>query len=205
MENQIRVWHGQPYPLGANWDGKGVNFSIFSEQAVKIELCLFDSAGSKSESARIEMPAQTDMIWHAYLPDVRPGQLYGYRVYGPYQPEKGQRFNPQKMLLDPYAKAIARGVTWADELFGYGIGNPAADLSLDERDSAPYAPLAAVIDPAFDWENDRHPHVPWHKTFIYELHVKGFTQLHPEIPEGLRGTYAGLASEPAIQHLQEMG
>jgi glycogen operon protein len=144
-------------------------------------------------------------VWHAYLPEVLPGQLYGYRVSGPYEPQQGHRFNPNKVLLDPYAKAIGRDVKWADEVFGYRLGGEDGDLSRDDRDSAPYAPLAAVLDPAFTWGNDRPPRTPWHKTVVYELHVKGFTQLHPALPEGLRGTYAGLASESVIKHLVNLG
>jgi isoamylase len=151
------------------------------------------------------MPEYTDQVWHAYLPEVLPGQLYGYRVHGPFEPQQGHRFNPSKIVLDPYAKSIGRDVRWADELFSYCMGDPAADLSFDDRDSAPYAPLATVIDPAFTWGDDRPPRTPWHKTVIYELHVKGFTQLHPEIPERLRGTYAGLASDIAVQHLASLG
>src|SRR5205823_9648446 len=139
-----------------------------------------------------------------YLPDVEPGQLYGYRVHGPYEPAKGHRFNPNKVLLDPYVKAIGRDLRWADELFGYKIGDPKADLSFDERNSAPFAPLAAVIDTAFTWGDDRPPRTPWHKTLIYELHVKGFTQRMPDAPEELQGSYAALASQPAIDHLQSL-
>jgi isoamylase len=201
----MRVWPGRPYPLGATWDGKGVNFALFSEHATQVELCLFDAADAKSEAHRIPLPEYTDHVWHGYLPDVLPGQLYGYRVHGPYEPQHGHRFNPHKVVLDPYAKLIGRDVQWADECFSYRLGDPEGDLSFDERDSAAFAPLAVVIDPAFTWGDDRPPHTPWHKTLIYELHVKGFTQLHPEVPERLRGTYAGLASEPAIRHLAELG
>jgi isoamylase len=201
----MRIWPGRPYPLGATWGGAGVNFALFSEHATRVELCLFDGAGDGEESARIALPEQTDMIWHGYLPDVRPGQVYGYRVHGPYEPEAGHRFNPNKVLLDPYVKAIARTVRWADEMFGYRIGDPAEDLSFDERDNAAFAPLGIVIDPAFTWGDDRPPATPWHKTLIYEVHVKGFTMRHPEVPEKQRGTYAGLASEPAIRHLLDLG
>ena len=143
----MRVWPGNSYPLGATWDGKGVNFALFSEPATNVELCLFDAVDAAKETYRIPMPAQTDQVWHAYLPEVLPGQLYGYRVYGPYAPEQGHRFNPNKIVLDPYAKSIGRDVRWADALFGYGMGDPEADLSYDERDNAAYAPLAVVIDP----------------------------------------------------------
>jgi isoamylase len=201
----MRVWPGSSYPLGATWDGKGVNFALFSEHATKVELCLFDSVDADKETQRIPLPEQTDQVWHAYLPEVLPGQLYGYRVYGPYEPHQGHRFNPYKMVLDPYAKSVGRDVRWTDELFGYRIGDPEADLSYDERDNAAYAPLAVVVDPAFTWGDDRPPRTPWHKTSIYELHVKGFTQLHPEVPDRLRGTYAGLASEAAVRHLTNLG
>jgi glycogen operon protein len=143
----------------------------------------------------VRIPERTDLVWHAYLPDVQPGQAYGYRVHGPYAPHAGHRFNPSKVVLDPYAKAIARTVQWADEMFGYRIGDPAEDLSCDDRDNALLAPLAAVVDSAFTWGDDAPPRTPWHETVIYELHVKGFTRLHPEVPEKLRGTYAGLATE----------
>src|SRR6266446_2713614 len=201
----MRVWPGNSYPLGATWDGKGVNFALFSEHATRVELCLFDTADADKETYRILLTELTDRVWHAYLPEVFPGQLYGYRVYGPYTPEQGHRFNPNKIVLDPYARSIGRDVSWADELFGYCVGDPEADLACDERDNAAYAPLAVVIDPAFTWGDDRPPRTPWHKTIIYELHVKGFTQLHPDVPERLRGTYAGLASEAAIQHLIRLG
>jgi isoamylase len=200
----MRVWPGHPSPLGATWDGKGVNFALFSEHATKVELCLFDAVDAKIETHCIPLPEQTDQVWHAYLPEVSPGQLYGYRVHGPYDPTQGHRFNPHKVVLDPYAKSIGRDLRWADELFGYRLGDPEADVSYDDRDSAAYAPLAVVIDPAFTWGDDRPPRTPWHKTIIYEAHVKGVTQLHPEVPEKLRGTYAGLASEAAIRHLTNL-
>jgi isoamylase len=201
----MRVWPGSSYPLGATWDGKGVNFALFSEHATKVELCLFDSPDTKKETHRLTLAEQTDQVWHAYLPEILPGQLYGYRVHGPYEPAQGHRFNPNKIVLDPYAKSIGREVRWADELFAYRVGDPAEDLSFDERDNAPYAPLAVVIDPAFTWGDDRHPRTAWHKTVIYELHVKGFTKLDPKVPEPLRGTYAGLASEFVIDHLIKLG
>jgi isoamylase len=201
----MRIWPGHPYPLGATWDGAGVNFALFSEHAAKVELCLFDSADAQQEAHRITLTQYTDKVWHAYLPDVLPGQLYGYRVHGPYEPAQGHRFNASKVVLDPYAKLIGRELKWADEVFGYKFDDPAADLSKDDRDSAAYAPLAAVVDPAFTWGDDRHPRTPWHQTVIYELHVKGFTQLNPIVPENLRGSYAGLASESAIKHLTDLG
>ncbi len=201
----MRVWPGRPYPLGATWDGVGVNFALYSEHATQVELCLFDGPEARAENQRIKLTEQTDMVWHAYLPDVQPGQHYGYRVHGPYQPEQGQRFNPHKLILDPYAKAIGRSTRWDDALFGYRIGDPEEDLSFDERDSAPFAPLAVVIDPAYTWGDDHLPRIPWHETIIYELHVKGFTQRHPKVPEELRGTYAGLATDPVIRYLKDLG
>jgi glycogen operon protein len=203
--NLSKQWPGSSYPLGATWDGKGVNFAIFSEHATAVDLCLFDSPEAEKESERVRFTEYTDHVWHAYLPEVLPGQLYGYRMHGPYEPQQGHRFNPNKLLLDPYAKGIGRDVKWADEVFGYRVGDPKIDLSFDDRDSAAYAPLAMVIDPAFTWGSDRHPRTPWHKTIVYELHVKGFTHLHPALPEVLRGTYAGLASESVIKHLTDLG
>ena len=201
----MRVWTGQPYPLGATWDGIGVNFALFSEHATAVELCLFDSPYAGRETVRIPLTERTDQVWHAYLPDVRPGQLYGYRVHGPYDPARGHRFNPAKVVMDPYAKAVGRRVRWHESMFGYIVGDPQADLSKDERDSAAYAPLGAVIDPSFTWGGDRPPRRPWHETIIYELHVRGFTKRHPDVPEELRGTYLGLVSEPALDHLVSLG
>ena len=192
----MRVWPGRPYPRGATWDGGGVNFALFSEHSTKVELCLFDSPHDRVESARIPLPEQTDMIWHGSFPDLRPGQVYGYRVYGPYDPERGLRFNPNKVLFDPYGKAVGRHLKWADEVFGYTIGDPDGDLSFDDRDSAAFAPLAVVIDPAFTWGSDHSPKTPWHKSLIYELHVKGFSKLNPLVPAHLRGKYAALATAP---------
>jgi glycogen operon protein len=200
---QYRIWPGRPYPLGATWDGMGVNFALFSEHATKVELCLFNSPDERQEATKIEMPEQTRQVWHCYLPDVRPGQLYGYRVHGPYEPGQGHRFNPAKMVLDPYAKAIGRNVRWDDSLFGYPLGK--ADTERDDRDSAAFAPLARVIDTSFSWGHDRAPRTPWNRTVIYEMHVKGFTMKHPGVPESLRGTYAGLASPAAISHLRKLG
>ena len=189
--NSLRVWPGRPYPLGATWDGGGVNFALFAEHATRVDLCLFDSADAKHEAHCLPLPEQTDMVWHGSFPDLQPGQLYGYRVSGPYCPERGHRFNPHKLLLDPYAKAIGRDVRWCDEMFGYRIGDPTADLSYDERDNAAVAPLAEVIDPAFTWGDDRPPRVPRSRTVIYELHVKGFTQRHPDVPEACAGPIKG--------------
>src|SRR5436309_9542058 len=153
----MRVWPGDPYPLGATWTGVGVNFALFSAHATKVELCLFDSADATKESARIVLPEHTDMVWHAFLPDARPNQLYGYRVHGPYEPSAGHRFNPNKVVMDPYAKSVGRDAKWDHALFGYTIGDPDMDLSFDDRDSAPFAPLADVVDPAFAWAAERHP------------------------------------------------
>jgi glycogen operon protein len=204
-QGNMRVWPGQPYPLGATWTGLGVNFAIFSAHATRVELCLFDSPAATSPSACVPLPEYTDMVWHGYLPDVRPGQLYGFRVHGPYDPQHGHRFNPNKILVDPYAKAISRAVHWDDSDFGYRIGDPGADLSFDHRDNAAFAPLASVIDPAFTWGDDRPPRTPWHKTVIYETHVKGFSKLNPAIPAPLRGTYEALTTEASIEHLQRLG
>lgn len=200
----MKICPGRPYPLGATWDGRGVNFAIFAEHAAAIELCLFDSVRARSEAQRVALVEQTDMVWHAYVPGLRPGQLYGYRVHGPYEPEAGHRFNPAKVVIDPYAKAVARPVRWADAMFGYRIGDPAADLSRDDRDSAAFAPLAAVVDQAFPWGADHPPRTPWHNTVIYEAHVKGFTARHPDIPPQIRGTYAALATPPVIEHLHRL-
>jgi glycogen operon protein len=200
-----RVWPGRPYPLGATWDGRGVNFALYAEHASQVELCLFDSPDAERESERIPLQEQTDMVWHAFLPDLGPGQLYGYRVHGPYDPQRGHRFNANKVLLDPYAKLVGRRTCWDDSLFAYTVGSADEDLSFDERDSAAYAPLAAVIDPAFTWGDDRPPKTSMHKTVVYEMHVRGLTKLHAKIPESLRGTYAGLASPPVIRYLKKLG
>ena len=199
-----RLWPGKPYPLGATWDGAGVNFALFSEHADKVELCLFDGKGRR-EVQRIELREHTHLVWHGYLPEARPGLLYGYRVYGPYKPKEGHRFNPHKLLLDPYAKAINGTLRWSDAHFGYKINGNREDLSFDRSDNARGMPKCQVVDPAFTWGDDRPPHTPWHDTVIYELHVKGFTQQHPEVPPRLRGTYAALATEPVIEHLKGLG
>jgi isoamylase len=201
----MRIWRGSPYPLGANWDGAGVNVALFSEHASKVELCLFDSPDAKEESATIELPERTYQVWHGFFPDLRPGQLYGFRVHGPYEPAQGHRFNPNKLLLDPYAKAIARDLKWDDRLFGYQLGHQEEDLSFDERDSAAFAPLAAVVDTAFTWGDDHLLRIPFENSLIYETHVKGFTKRMEGVPEQLQGTYAGLASEAAIHHLTQLG
>ena len=202
--SKTAVWRGQPQPLGASWDGEGVNFALFSERADRVELCLFDSR-TRRETERIAMRWQTNQVWHCYLPEARPGLLYGYRVHGPYDPKQGLRFNPHKLLLDPYAKHIDGGIRWSDALFGYRVGGPREDLTMDRRDDAPGMPKCRVVDTAFTWGDDRPPRAPWHDTIIYELHVKGFTQRHPDIPPPLRGTYAGLATDPAIERLKRLG
>jgi len=198
----LRVWRGNPYPLGATWDGSGVNFAIFSENAEAVDLCIFDADGVEQ---RVRVTEQTDLVWHCYLPDMRPGQRYGYRVHGPYDPQRGHRFNPAKLLIDPYAKRIDGAVKWDDSLFGYEIGADVEDLEPDERDSAAFAPKSVVINQAFVWGDDAPPRTPFDRTLIYEVHVKGFTQLHPDVPDELRGTYAGLVSAPAIDYLTNLG
>lgn len=200
----IELWPGKPYPLGATWDGTGVNFAIFSQNAEKVELCLFSEDGQQ-ETGRVVLAEYSNLVWHGYLPGVKPGQLYGYRVYGPYNPAGGHRFNPAKLLLDPYARAIHGDIRWDDALYGYHVGSPEGDLSRDERDSAPYLPKCVVVDPAFDWEGDEPLRTPFHKSIIYETHVKGITARHPAIPEGLRGTYAGLTCPEVIGHLKSLG
>jgi glycogen operon protein len=202
----MESWPGKPFPLGATWDGHGTNFSLFSENAEGVELCLFDGDGAET---RIAVTETTAFNWHCYLPDVGPGHRYGYRVHGPYAPAEGQRFNPSKLVLDPYAKAVTGSVDWnAANVLPYVPGTEPieeADLEPDDEDDAEAMPKSVVIDPEFDWEGDRHLETPWPDTVIYEVHVKGFTMQHPEVREDLRGTYAGLASEPAIAHLQSLG
>jgi glycogen operon protein len=198
------VWPGRPYPLGATWDGEGVNFALFSEHAERVELCLFDHEARQLET-RVPMRERTHQVWHCYLPEARPGLRYGYRVHGPYAPEQGHRFNANKLLLDPYAKSIRGELKWSNQHFGYRIGSPRADLSFDRRNNAAQMLRCEVIDPAFSWGDDRPPRIPWDETVIYELHVKGFTRRHPQIADHLRGTYAGLASQPAIDHLRRLG
>ncbi|WP_404361899.1 glycogen debranching protein GlgX [Marinobacter sp.] len=203
-EKQPRVWPGEPQPLGATWDGNGVNFALFSEHAERVELCLFDPSG-KQEIERIVMPERTGLVWHAYLPHVRPELLYGYRVHGPYAPKDGHRFNPNKLLLDPYTKAISGGLQWSDAMFGYRIGDKKEDLSFDDRDSVEGMFHSRVIDGSFDWEGDTPPAIPWHETVLYELHVKGFTRLRSDLPQYVRGTYAALGTEPVIDYLKRLG
>lgn len=201
----MKVWPGQPYPLGATWDGAGVNFALFSENATGVELCLFAGQNEHQEIAHIQLKEQTDQVWHAYLPEARPGLLYGYRVHGPYEPEAGHRFNPAKLVVDPYAKAIAGTIRWDDALFGYPIGGSNEDLAKDDRNSAPNIPKSVVVDPAFSWGQDTRPRIPWHKTIIYELHVKGFTARNTHVPPELRGTCAGLTCPPVLDYLRSLG
>ena len=200
----MRVWPGSPYPRGATWDGRGVNFALFSENAERVELCLFDDAGKK-ETARVALPEYTDETWHGYLPDARPGQLYGYRVYGPYEPKRGHRFNNNKLLIDPYAKSLIGKLQWSDANFGYRLGAKDGDLSFDRRDNARYMPKCQVVDTAFTWGDDRAPRVEWHESILYEMHVRGFTMRHAQVPEALRGTFAGLSAPAAVEYLQNLG
>jgi isoamylase len=205
MTEPIRIWPGQPYPLGASWDGSGVNFALFSENATAVELCLFDSAEDSQESARIDIAERTDQVWHCYLPDLRPGQFYGFRVHGPYDPQRGHRFNPAKLLLDPYAKAITGRIKWSNDLFAYKVGAGVEDLAPDPDNSAGGVPKCVVIDNAFTWEDDKPLQVPWNRTVIYECHVKGMTVRHPEVPAHLRGTYLGLCTDPMIEYFLSLG
>jgi glycogen operon protein len=195
---------GKPYPLGANYDGSGVNFSVFSANAEKIELCVFDQAGRR-EVARLTLPDCTDEVWHGYLPEATPGLLYGYRAYGAYDPQRGHRFNHHKLLLDPYARLLSGPLRWTDALFGYRLGSPRADLSFDRRDSAPAMPKAVVVEDAFNWGDDKRPQVPWAKTVIYEAHVRGISILREDVRSELRGTFTALANPRFIEHLQRIG
>ncbi len=204
MQTRTEVWPGKPYPLGASWDGKGVNFALFSENAEAVDLCLFDATGNH-ELARIRLPEYTDQVWHGYLPDARPNLLYGYRVHGPYRPQDGHRFNPNKLLLDPYAKALHGTIRWSDAHFGYRVGSPREDLSFDRRDNARGMPKCRVVDTAFTWHGDRRLHTPWEETIILEAHVRGMTMRHPGIDPARRGTFAALASPAVIDYLLQLG
>jgi isoamylase len=201
----MRAWPGAPYPLGASWDGEGVNFALFSEHADAVSLLLFEDPRSGVPSTVIPLTETTDQVWHVYLPDVRPGALYGFRVDGPYEPGAGHRFNPNKLLIDPYAKAVSGPIDWNDDLFGYTVGDPAEDLSFDTRDSASALPKSVVVDQSFTWQDDRPPRTPWNRTVIYETHVRGMTMQHPGVPAHLRGTFLGLASDPIVDHLLNLG
>ncbi|HEX3622437.1 MAG TPA: glycogen debranching protein GlgX [Acidimicrobiales bacterium] len=197
-----QVWPGSPFPLGAEFDGRGTNFSLFTDSAEQVELCLFDDEGVEE---RLRLSEFTAACWHGYVAGVGPGTRYGYRVHGPHDPEHGQRFNPAKLLLDPYARAITGDVDWDEAVYGYNWADRNADLSRNDADSAPFVPRGVIVDDDFDWGGDRPPRTPWHETMIYEAHVRGFTKLHPTIPETLRGTYAGLATPDAIEHLTLLG
>ena len=198
-----RLREGRGFPLGATWTGLGVNFALFSAHATKVELCLFDEQGER-EIERIELPEFTDEVWHAFLPDARPGTIYGYRVHGPYEPTSGHRFNANKLLVDPYAKAIVGQLTWDPALFGYGTES-GDDLTFDDRDSAAFMPRCRVIDPAFTWGDDRPPRTAWERTVIYEAHVRGYTKLHPGVRKELRGTFRGLGEPEVLEHLRRLG
>jgi isoamylase len=202
----MRVKPGSPYPLGATWDGRGVNFVLFSENAGAVELCLYEGAKGNAEAGRVMLTEQTDQVWHVYVPDLRPGQRYGYRVHGPYEPLRGHRFNPNKLLIDPYARAIDGHVRWNERIFGYTLRHPDGDLSFDERDSAHAVPKSVVVAPRGEWATEyARLHDPWSGTPIYELHVKGFTIRHPEVPADVRGTYSGLVSPPVLDYLKSLG
>jgi len=202
--NPLRVWQGHPYPLGATWDGEGTNFALFTEHGEKVELCIFDPTDPQREIVRRRLMEKTDHVFHGYVPDAAPGTLYGYRVHGPWQPEAGHRFNPNKLLLDPYAKAITGGFRWAAEMFGYRIGGN-EDFDMDDRDNAALMPRCVVVDDAFDWSGDRRIARPMAETVIYEVHVKGFSALWSVLPEKLRGTYAGVGSREAIEYFKKLG
>lgn len=206
-EQQHEVWPGKPYPLGATYDGKGVNFAVFSENARGVQLCLFKTNQDEKEYACVQIKEQTDHVWHVYIPGLKPGQLYGFRVDGPYEPENGLRFNPYKLLIDPYAKAINGRIEWSDAMFGYPVRDPAEDrdLKMDTQNSAAGMNKSVVIDPSFDWEGVERPNTMLSKSIIYELHVKGFTIQHPELDPSIRGTYKGLASPPVIEYLKKLG
>ncbi|HET7158110.1 MAG TPA: glycogen debranching enzyme GlgX, partial [Burkholderiales bacterium] len=199
-----RISEGLPDPLGATWDGLGVNFALFSAHATQVELCLFDATG-KRELERITLPEYTDEVWHGYLPDARPGTVYGYRVHGEYAPERGHRFNPNKLLLDPYAKALVGEVHWDDALYGYQLGAEEADLTFDTRDSAAFMPKCRVVDPAFTWGRERRPQIPWDRTILYEAHVRGYTMRHPAVPPERRGKFAGLGMRDVCEYIRSLG
>src|SRR5215468_6168846 len=201
----MRIWPGNPYRLGPTWDGEGVNFALFSENATGVELCLFDQPADARESARIPLTERDGFVWHVYLPDVRPGQLYGYRVHGPWAPSNGHRFNPAKLLIDPYARALSGPIRWSDDLLGDVPGDAGADPSASPSDSAGVMPKCIVVEAAFSWGDDRPPRTPWNRTVIYECHLRGLTKLHPGVPEPLRGTYLGLGMDPVLEHLVGLG
>src|SRR5829696_2100767 len=199
-----RIDDGAPLPLGATWDGRGVNFALFSAHATAVELCLFERTGRR-ETDRVRLPRCTDQVWHGYVEGLSPGQLYGYRVHGPYEPQRGHRFNPHKLLIDPYARQLFGRIRWHDALFGYRLGSHRADLTIDRRDSAPMMPKCVVEDPSHTWGDDRPPRRPWIDTVVYEAHVKGLTELHPDVPPPSRGTFAALGHPAVIEHLVKLG
>jgi glycogen operon protein len=198
------VREGHPFPLGATWDGVGVNFALFSAHATKVELCLFDIDGERQIECH-ELPEYTDEVWHGYLPEARPGTVYGYRVHGPYEPAAGHRFNPNKLLIDPYARQLVGELEWDPAVFGYTLGSPDKDLSFDERDSARFMPKCRVIDPAFSWGAERRPQVPWERTVVYEMHARGYTMRHPCVPPEMRGTFAGLMRPEVVDYIRRLG
>ena len=204
MSNRFSISEGTPFPLGANWTGKGVNFALFSAHATKVELCIFDEKG-EVEIERIEMPEYTDEVWHVFIPELKPGALYGYRVHGPYDPAAGHRFNPNKLVLDPYAKAHFGELKWDPAVFGYTLDHEEEDLSFDERDSAPFMQKCQVVDQTFSWEHPAQVRVPWERTIFYETHVRGFTKRHPAVPEAERGTFEGLGHDAVIKHIKSLG
>lgn len=204
MASHTRVWPGQPYPLGATWDGRGVNFALFSAHAEKVELCLFDASGTR-EVNRVELPEYTDEVWHGYLPDATPGTLYGYRVHGPYDPRHGHRFNPHKLVIDPYAKMLVGGTLQSDTIFAYRVGSPREDLTMDRRDNARAMPKCMVVDSSYAWGPSRVAATRSIDSIIYELHVRGFTMRHPTVPPPLQGTFAGLAVQPVVDYLRALG
>jgi len=199
----VHIWPGSPFPLGATYDGGGTNFAIFSEVAHRIELCLISEDGTDAGTeTRLELPERDGLIWHGYLPRIGPGQRYGYRVHGPYEPGHGPRCNPAKLLLDPYAKAIDGNIEWDEAMFGYHFGDPD---SFNDADSGAFTMKSVVVNPFFDWAHDRPPRIPYHQTVIYEAHVKGMTMSHPDVPEDVRGSYAGIAHPVMLAHLKRLG
>ena len=202
----LQIWQGRPSPLGATVTKDGVNFALFSENATGVDLCLIDDPAAPAETLRIRMLEKTNHVWHCFLPGLKAGQLYGYRVHGPYEPERGHRFNAHKLLLDPYARRLAGRLVWSDAHFGYRTGSVREDLSFDRRDNARGMPKAVVVDEAFNWgRHESRPSIPWEDTIIYEAHVKGLTQTREDVPQGLRGTYRGLSSPAMIEHLKRLG
>ncbi len=203
--HRFEITSGSAHQLGANYDGQGVNFALFSAHAERVELCLYDPSG-KQEIARLELPEFTHEIWHGYVPGLQPGALYGYRVYGPYDPENGHRFNPNKLLVDPYARELAGDIAWNEAHFAYDLYHDDKDLTFDDRDSAPFTPKCRVIDPnEFDWQDQNRPQIPWSETIVYETHVKGFTQLNMALPPEVRGTYDGMSHQSTVGYIKSLG